>query len=65
MSADDIEYFRQRVVTELEMALATECQDVAAIHEELACQYQALVEQAELRPTLRITRTLSWAQSGR
>ena len=63
MPADDIDYYRERVVTELRLALATERQDVAAIHEELARQYQALVEQAELRPSARNTRTLRWAQS--
>ena len=54
MSSHDIEYYRQRAVDERAMALKAERRNVAAIHEELARQYQALVEQAELRPTLRI-----------
>lgn len=54
MSSSDIDYYRQRAVDERAMALKSERQDVAAIHEELARQYQALVDQAELRPTLRI-----------
>jgi hypothetical protein len=36
------------------MALASERQEVREIHEELARQYDALVEQADLRPILRI-----------
>lgn len=62
MDKDDVEYYRERVATELRMALAAERQDVAAIHQELARQYQALVEQVELRPTMRITpRAVRWA----
>jgi uncharacterized coiled-coil DUF342 family protein len=53
--SNDTEYYRQRAVNERAMALKSERQDVAAIHEELARQYQALVDKAELRPTLRIT----------
>ena len=54
MSADDTSYYRQRAVTERAMALASERQDVREIHEELARQYEALVNQVELRTTLRI-----------
>lgn len=54
MSSKDVEYYRQRAVDERAMALRSERRDVAVIHEELARQYQALVERAELRPTLRI-----------
>ena len=54
MSSRDVEYYRQRAVDERAMALKAERRNVAAIHEELARQYQALVGQAELRPTLRI-----------
>lgn len=36
------------------MAAEASRQDVAAIHEELARQYQGLVDQSELRPKLRI-----------
>ena len=52
MPSDDTEYYRQRAVDERALALRAERRDVAAIHEELARQYQALVDQAELRPTL-------------
>jgi hypothetical protein len=54
MSSDETAYYRQRANEEREMALRSERQDVAAIHEELAKQYQALVDQAELRPNVRI-----------
>jgi hypothetical protein len=54
MSFNDTEYYRQRAVDERAMALKSERYEVAAIHEELARQYQALVERAELRPTLSI-----------
>lgn len=54
MSLSDTGYYRDRANTERKLALAADRQDVAAIHEELARLYQALVDQAELRPTLRI-----------
>ena len=52
--SSDTEYYRQRAVRERELALKSERQNVAAIHEELARQYQALVDKAELRPKLRL-----------
>ena len=54
MSSNDTEYYRQRAVDERAMALRSDRREVAAIHEELAKQYQALVDKAELRPTLSI-----------
>jgi DICT domain-containing protein len=54
MSSRDTEYFRQRAVRERALAQSSAQANVAAIHEELARQYEALVHQAELRPTLRI-----------
>ena len=54
MSPNDIEYYRQRAIEERALASKSERRNVAEIHEELAQQYQALVDQAELRPTLRI-----------
>jgi hypothetical protein len=54
MSSDDTEYYRQRATDERAMALKSERQDVATIHEELAREYQALVDKVELRPKLRI-----------
>ena len=53
MSSQDTEYYRQRAIDERAMALKAERRDVAAIHEELARQYQALVDDAELRPARR------------
>jgi hypothetical protein len=52
MSRDDGSYYRERAQTERAMALASERQNVREIHEELARQYEALAEQAELRPVL-------------
>ena len=54
MSSNDVDYYRKRANDERRLALAASQQNVAAIHEELAKQYQALVDQAELRPKLRI-----------
>lgn len=54
MSSNDTEYYRRRANEERQLALKSERQDVAAIHEELARQYRALVDQAALRPTSRI-----------
>jgi hypothetical protein len=50
MSSDDTEYYRRRANKERELALKSERQNVAAIHEELAKQYQALADHAHLRP---------------
>ena len=54
MSAQDTRYYRERAAKERALALASERQKVREIHEELARQYAALVEQTELRSTLRI-----------
>jgi len=54
MKGKDIAYYQERAATERRLAAASENEDVALIHEELARQYEALVERAELRPTLRI-----------
>ena len=54
MSENNTEYYHRRAIEELTMALKTENREVAAIHEELARQYQALSAQTELRPTLRV-----------
>ena len=54
MPSSDVDYYRRRAITERQLAEDAERADVAAIHEELARQYQALVDRAELRPTLRI-----------
>jgi hypothetical protein len=57
MSSTDIEYYRQRARTERRLAAAAERANVAVIHEELARQYEALVEKEELRPRFRIAPT--------
>ena len=51
MSSKDIEYYRQRAAAERALALKAERREVAAIHEELARQYQAMVDDQRLRPT--------------
>lgn len=52
--SQDTRYYRERAAKERALALASERQQVREIHEELARQYEALVEQTELRSTLRI-----------
>ena len=64
MTSDDTAYYRQRAIEEREMALRSERQNVAAIHEDLAKQYQALVDQVELRPKIRIVATDQQTASG-
>ena len=59
MSAKDVEYYRQRAAAEMQLASAAERADVAFIHEELARQYQALIEQKELRPIPHIVGALT------
>ena len=54
MPSLDVEYYRQRASAERELALQSERANVAAIHDELARQYEALVDRAELRPALRL-----------
>ena len=54
MLSSDTAYYRDRANTERRLALTADRQDVALIHEELARMYQALVDQKELRPTLRM-----------
>ena len=55
MGLNDNSYYRQRAVTERAMALRSERQEVREIHEELARQYEALLEQEELRyPRIRL-----------
>ena len=54
MSISDTEYYRRRATTERELTLKAERRDVAEIHMELARLYQALVDDEELRPSVRI-----------
>ena len=50
MSRDDVAYYRRRADEERQRAKEASRADVAAIHEELARQYEALVEHKGLRP---------------
>lgn len=50
MSSSDNSYYRQRAREERERAFSATRRDVAAIHEELARQYQALIDKSEPRP---------------
>jgi hypothetical protein len=54
MSGKDLAYYKERAASERKLAAECKNEDVAAIHEELARQYEALVERADLRPILRI-----------
>ncbi|HEX6742045.1 MAG TPA: hypothetical protein VF079_09680 [Sphingomicrobium sp.] len=54
MRPHDVDYYRARAAAERRLAEASENANVAAIHEELALQYEALVECVELRPTRHI-----------
>lgn len=53
MDERDVAYYRQRVITESRMAFEAGRSDVAAVHEELAKQYQALVDRRESRDSLK------------
>jgi hypothetical protein len=50
VSPDDVTYYRRRAATERVMAGIAQREDVREIHEELARQYEALVERADIRP---------------
>lgn len=57
MACDDIDYYRARAIEEREKALASDRQNVAEIHLELARLYDALVSEPAIRPTLHIAST--------
>ncbi|MEO7409748.1 MAG: hypothetical protein ABIU10_00295 [Sphingomicrobium sp.] len=50
----DVEYFRKRAIAERLLASASANDEVTALHEELAAQYEALVAYPELRSGFRI-----------
>jgi len=54
MSLVDVEYYRMRGKAERLRASASPNGEVTAIHEELANQYEALVDQPSLRSNFRI-----------
>ena len=53
MVDDDLSYYRNRVEMELLRANEASRANVAVIHLELAKQYQALVDQTELREAIK------------
>ena len=54
MSQSDTEYFRQRAQVEHAAAAAASNADAAAVHDQLAKGYEALVTRAELRAAFRV-----------
>ena len=61
MSNDSIPYFRERAMAERALAMNASRPDVAAIHDKMAKQYQALVDTKVRRPALRIAEDRSRA----
>jgi hypothetical protein len=59
MSSIDVEYYRKRAVAERLLATGSVNDEVRALHEELAVQYEALVAYPDLRSGFRI----KWAAS--
>jgi hypothetical protein len=51
---DDVAYYRRRAADERKLAEQSEDEHAAAVHEELARKYEALVARAEARPRLLI-----------
>lgn len=51
MSSDDVAYYRGRIEDELERAKAADDTKIAEIHEELARQYEKLIDLLEGRST--------------
>ena len=56
MTRSDIEYFRQRATVERQMAAAAADAASAAVHEELARGYEALVRRDAMRDASQNTR---------
>jgi len=54
MLHSDLEYYRQRAAAERKLARNAANRDIAEIHEELARQYEALIERPELRGIVRV-----------
>lgn len=52
MGPDHSDYYRARAIEERWQAQDAGQANIAAIHQELAVQYDALADQLELRPTL-------------
>ena len=54
MSAIDVAYYQKRAEVERALAASSPNDEVAALHEELAGQYEALVREPGLRSSFRI-----------
>ncbi len=54
MSSKDIEYYQARANEERSLVVMSPNDEVAAIHVELAVQYEALVREPSLRSSFRI-----------
>ena len=53
MSHNDLEYYRRRAADERAMAKAADSAKAAAVHQQLACFYESLVElEEETEPVL-------------
>lgn len=64
MDENNVEYYRQRAITSRRMAEAASEPYVAAIHLELARQYQALVNDKPLGPILSIVTSKGMKHGG-
>jgi len=53
--SDNTEYYRQRARIERKLAKEVSHANVAAIHEELARLYEALISEADLQPKQRLS----------
>ena len=54
MAPTDIDYYRRRAAQEREASGLASKQNVTEVHLELARAYEALLENAEMRPALRL-----------
>lgn len=62
MNKSDVEYYKSRESAHRQLATEAGRRNVAAIHEELATQYQALGQQDFAHsPREAVTRPLAWA----
>lgn len=52
MSQNDFEYFRERAISERKNARAAANREIAAIHDELAREYDTLADSLEVSRTL-------------
>ena len=59
MQTEDVEYYRARSIAHRGLAQEASRSDVAAIHEQLAAEYEAMVEVLEggAEPALRVVRS--------